>query len=175
MGEVVAAPLIVGAVLSIVKTWPVKFPLPMPVPPSLFPAASTIVSLSTRLSPSVPSPVPVLVVTVYEAPVPVTLVKDAPVMPVGASAKSAVSTPVTLSLKVTVHCTLAALVGVLPTRLIELTVGAVLSIVKTGPVKFPLPVPVPPSLFPAASTIVSLSTRLSPSVPLPVPVPAVTV
>src|SRR5207249_54953 len=106
LGEVVAAPLIVGAVLSIVKTWPVKFPLPVPVPPSLFPAASTIVSLSTRLSPSVPSPVPVPVVTVYEAPVPVTLVKDAPVMPVGASAKSAVSTPVTLSLKVTVHCTL---------------------------------------------------------------------
>src|SRR5207245_6369575 len=79
LGEVVAAPLIVGAVLSIVKTWPVKFPLPMPVPPSLFPAASTIVSLSMRLSPSVPSPVPVPAVTVYEAPVPVTLVKDAPV------------------------------------------------------------------------------------------------
>ena len=50
-----------------------------------------------------------------------------PLTPLAASVKSPVSTPVTLSLKVTVHCTLAALVGVLPTRLMEETVGGVVS------------------------------------------------
>ena len=61
-------------------------------------------------------------------PLPPTLEIDAPVT-VGESEKSAASTPVTDSLKVTVQLTLAALVGVAPARLIEVTVGAVLSTV----------------------------------------------
>jgi hypothetical protein len=70
---------------------------------------------------------PVETVTVRVAPVPVTDVIDAPDAPAPASAKSVESTPVTLSLKVTVHWTLAAFVGVVPARLIVETVGAVVS------------------------------------------------
>ena len=53
----------------------------------------------------------------------------APLTPAVARLKSAVPTPVTLSLKVTVQVTLAALVGSEPARLMEETVGTVLSTV----------------------------------------------
>jgi len=86
-------------------------------------------SLSTRFKPTVPSPDPVLTVTVRELPLPVTPVIEAPVTPLVTSAKSPVSTPVTVSLKVTVNCTLPRFEGVAVARLIEETVGAVLSIV----------------------------------------------
>jgi hypothetical protein len=66
-------------------------------------------------------------------------------MPVEASAKSLASTPVTDSLNVTVQETLVALVGDEMSRLIEETLGGVLSIVYAWPVKVPL------SVFPAAS------------------------
>ena len=157
-----------GAVLSILYVWPVKLPLPVPVPPSLLPAPSTIESSSTRFSPSVPS-LPVLTVTVYVVPLPLTPVMVAPVAPAPTSEKSVEPTPVTLSLKTAVQWTMPALVGVASTLTIELAVGAVLSTVYVWPVKLPLPVPVPPSLFPEPSTIESSSTRFSPSVPsLPV-------
>src|SRR5688572_15857821 len=54
---------------------------------------------------------------------------EAPETPVVVRAKSDASTPRTFSLNATVHCTLAALVGVEPTRLIDDTVGGVVSIV----------------------------------------------
>jgi hypothetical protein len=71
--------------------------------------------------------VPLFAVTVYVVPLPVTLVIEAPDGPVAESAKSVVSTPVTFSLKVTVHCTLPAFEGVAPTRLIEEAVGGTVS------------------------------------------------
>ena len=84
--------------------------------------------MSTRFRPSVPLPVPVFAVTVYWLPLPLTVVIVAPVTaPVVARAKSEASTPVTLSLNSTVHDTLAAFVGVVPTRLIDCTVGAIVS------------------------------------------------
>ena len=51
----------------------------------------------------------------------------APVSPLAASAKSVRSTPVTASLKVTSHCTLATFVGVALTRLMDSTVGTAAS------------------------------------------------
>ena len=55
------------------------------------------------------------------------------VSPVFANAKSVESTPVTDSENVTVQCTEEALVGLESDRLIEDTVGAVLSMVKELP------------------------------------------
>ncbi|MBV6465970.1 MAG: hypothetical protein PGMFKBFP_01267 [Anaerolineales bacterium] len=81
----------------------------------------------------VPSPVPVLTVTVYVAPEPLTLAMDAPVTPLVVKSKSPTSTPVTASEKVTVKFTLAALVGLASARKMEVTVGAVLSIVYSSP------------------------------------------
>src|SRR5262245_12326591 len=89
-----------------------------------------MVSLSTRFRPSVPLPVPVFAVTVYWFPLPLTVVIVAPAtVPVVARVKSPASTAVTLSLNSTVHDTLAAFVGVVPTRLIDSTVGAIVSVV----------------------------------------------
>ena len=51
------------------------------------------------------------------------------VRPVFTRVKSAILTPVTISLNVTVHETLVAFVGLEVTRTIEDTVGTVLSIV----------------------------------------------
>jgi hypothetical protein len=59
----------------------------------------------------------------------VTLVIDGEVRPVLARLKIPVVTPVTGSLNVTVQVTLDALVGLAEPRTIEVTVGAVLSIV----------------------------------------------
>ena len=70
---------------------------------SKFVAASAIVPFATTSSRSVPVPgSPVLTVTVYDEPLPVTFVTDALVMPLVVKVKSALSTPVTLSLNVTV-------------------------------------------------------------------------
>ena len=69
----------------------------------------------------------------------------------------------------------AAVLGFGPTRVIETTVGAVLSITIVWPVKLPLPVPVPPSLLPTSSVIESSSVRSRRSVPSPAPVVTVTV
>ena len=103
--------------------------MPDPVPPSLFVDAevSRIVSSSTRFSPSVPFPLPVLAVTVYtELETLVTEAIEAPLTPPACtSVKSAVLTPVTALSKVTVQETLVALVGLALTRLIEETVGGV--------------------------------------------------
>src|SRR3954464_10441281 len=88
-----------------------------------------IESLSVRLTPSVPEPVPVEAVTVQIAPLPVTLLMDAPATPVAASVKSFASTPLTCSENVTVQDTDAAFVGELPLRASEDTVGAVVSLV----------------------------------------------
>ena len=71
-----------------------------------------------------------LTVTVRVAPVPVTPVTEAPVMPPPAAGKKSLfDVPVTDSEKVTVNCTLAALVAAPVTRTTEETVGAVLSMV----------------------------------------------
>src|SRR5947208_991737 len=96
--------------------------------------------------------------------------------------KSAVPTPVTASENITVQCTLEALVGFASVRLMEDTVGFVLSTVYTCPVKLPLPVPpepavpvpVPPCL-PARRSFEPSSFRFRPRDPLPDPVEAVTV
>ena len=101
--------------------------MPVPAPPRGLPAASTMESSSTRFRPIVPSPEPLLTATVYVAPLPVALVIDAPVTPVELRMKLDESTPVTLSLKVTVKLTLPALVGLVLTRLMEETEGAVVS------------------------------------------------
>ena len=126
-GEAAGPTVITGAtggVRSIVYTdagGPVKFPFPAPVPPSLLPTASTIESLSTTFNPNVPEPEPVEAVTVNEvAKVEMfgltAVTAGEPPNPTFASAKSVASTPFTGSLKVTVHCTDAALVGEEPTR-----------------------------------------------------------
>jgi hypothetical protein len=72
----------------------------------------------------VTAPVPVFTVTVRVVPLPVTPITEVPDMPV-VMLKSAESTPVTDSLKVTVKFTLAAFVG-FPSaaeRTMEVTVG----------------------------------------------------
>ena len=56
-------------------------------------------------SPSVPTPVPTLAVTVQLVPLPVTEVMAEPLRPVGTSVKAAALTPATLRLNVTFHDT----------------------------------------------------------------------
>ena len=70
--------------------------------------------------------------TVRVAPLPDTSVTYAPVT-VPSIAKSPASTPVTVSLKVTVNATTSSAVGLSSARTIELTVGAVLSREYTSP------------------------------------------
>ena len=100
-----------------------KSPLgPFELSPSELPAASTIESSSSRFSPIVPSPVPVLAVTVQVVPPPVTpVIAGLPMRPVTMRSKSGSSTPLTDSLKMTVQLTLEAFVGVPLTRLMETT------------------------------------------------------
>src|SRR5438132_1627876 len=106
-----------------------------------------IESSSTRFRPSDPLPVPVLAVTVYVAPLPVTPVMLGVVSPLFARPKSPVPTPVTFSLNVTVQLTVVALVGLVPVT-IEETVGGVVSATTSAlvirRVPFGLPVLVPP-------------------------------
>jgi hypothetical protein len=111
------------------KTWPVENePLPAPAPPSGFAVASRIVSSVDQIEADGPVPPPVETVTVRVAPLPVTPVTLGATLPVVLSAKSAASTPVTLSLKVVVNWIELALVGVGPTRAIETTVGGVATV-----------------------------------------------
>ena len=86
-----------------------------------------MLSLSTRFKPSVPAPLPVFAVTVQVVPLPVTEVIEVPDRPATTSEKSPLSTPVTLSLKVTVHDAVAPLVGLALARTIDVAVGGVVS------------------------------------------------
>ena len=70
-----------------------------------------------------PLPEPVLTVTMYVAPDPPTAVMEVPVTPVVVRAKSATSTLLTDSEKVTVKSTLVALVGLVSARTILSTIG----------------------------------------------------
>jgi hypothetical protein len=76
--------------------------------------------------------VPVDAETVYAVPLPDTpvIAGVGPDSPEATSEKFDADTPVTLLLKVTVHWTSAALVGVALARLIDVTVGGVVSIVQ---------------------------------------------
>ncbi len=87
----------VGEVLSTVYAAP-----PVNAAASALPAASTIVPFAATSRRTVPSPVPLLTVTLYVVPLPVTLVIEVPATPEVVSEKSPASTPVTLSLNVTV-------------------------------------------------------------------------
>ena len=154
-----------------------KLPLPVPVPPSVLPAASTIESSSTRFRPSVPSP------AIGRDRDGVRRGRRRARDAVGAVRDRAAGD---LDEVVSRHAgdVLAErdrpvqrrrVLGFGSSRVIETTVGAVLSITIVWPVKLPLPVPVPPSLLPTASVIESSSTRSSRSVPSPEPVVTVTV
>ena len=71
-----------------------------------------------------------MAVTVYVVPDPVTDAMEVLARPDATREKSLVSTPVTDSLKTTVQLTVAAFVGEVAARLIDVTVGAVVSSVK---------------------------------------------
>src|SRR4029077_12047453 len=102
----------------------------------------------------------------YWLPLPLTVVIVAPVTaPVGTRAKSEASTPVTLSLNTTVHDTLAAFVGVVPARLIDCTVGAVVS---TVPKATLLSVLVDAMLALPAASVAAPAGTLTTTVPVPV-------
>src|SRR5438552_627961 len=101
---------------------------PLSVAVEALPARSWMPVGSVRSSSSVPVG-PVLTVTVHVASDALTLVIDAPPEPLPVSEKFAADTPVTLSSNVTVHDTLAALVGFASARTIDDTEGAVLSMV----------------------------------------------
>src|SRR5712671_6534875 len=83
--------------------------------------------VSERSRASRPSPGPVSAVTVLVVPDPVTLVIDAPATALPDSEKFAADTPVTASENVTVHDTLAALVGLASATAIDVTVGGMFS------------------------------------------------
>ena len=136
-----------------------------------------MVSSSTRFRPKVHAlkQIPVSAVTVQRAPLPAIETRLAPAVPLPVSENLESATPVTLLLNVTSQLTVALLVGLASPRLIELTTGKALSIVYAGPVTVPFPTPVPPSLLPKESTILSLSTNFKASVPDPLPVLAVNV
>ena len=76
-----------------------------------------------------PLPVPVFTPTVRIAPVPVTLVIEAPVIPGAVRLKSAAVTPITFSENVTLKNTVVRVVGFEFKRTLETTLGPVLSTV----------------------------------------------
>src|SRR5437870_10448563 len=141
---------------------------PVDVLLSALPAASPTPLGSVRSRPKVPGR-PVLALTVRVAPVPVMPVIDAEPAPLPDNEKFDVPTPVTVSLNVTVQLTVAALVGLGSARVIETTVGAVLSIVYACPVNVAL------NWLAAASMMPDVSDRLRRRPPSPDPVLAVTV
>src|SRR5262249_49155454 len=75
---------------------------------------------------------PVFTFTVQELPLPETPAMLAPETPLVSREKSLESTPVTLSLNVTVKATLVALVGLASARLSDCTTGVVVSWVIVG-------------------------------------------
>jgi len=93
-------------------------------------AVSNTLPLLSTFSRSVPSPVPVLAVTVYVLPDTgvTTVTAGVPPRPTLVSEKSAASAPVTTSLNVTVHDTDEALLGDVPARAADVTVGGVTSL-----------------------------------------------
>ena len=94
------------------------------------PARSAIPVVLDRFRPSVPSPATVVTVTVRVVPGPAeTALTDPLAVPVAARLKLPVAPPETDSLNVTSHCSEVALVGVPVTRLMDTTVGAVVSMV----------------------------------------------
>ena len=109
-----------GAVLSIVYTWPVvNGTLLIAAPsPSVMPVDVA------RSSLNVPSPVIDETVTVLVVPDPVTALTVPATVPVVVVLKFAALPPVTLSLNVTVNCTLEAFVGFALARVIETTLAA---------------------------------------------------
>jgi hypothetical protein len=122
----------------------------------------------TTLSPSVAVAVPTLAVTVRVVPLPVTPVIEAPEDPVPVSSKLPAAPPVIALLKVTVQLTVAALVGLLPTRVTERTEG--------GRVKVsPVPKGSPPTGLLSASAIPVELAILNPIEPRAVPRSTVTV
>ena len=95
------------------------------------PARSAIPVVLDRFRPSVPSPATVVTVTVRVVPGPAeTALTDPLAVPVAARLKLPVAPPETDSLNVTSHCSEVALVGVPVTRLMDTTVGAVVSMVQ---------------------------------------------
>ncbi len=124
-----------------------------------------------KFKPSVPSPVTPLTVTVYTLPLTGVTVMPVSAVPPVIAVKSLASTPVTDSEKVTVNDSLLPLFGVVPVRLIELTEGAVCSMVYTSP-----PVNAAEAPLPTASVIpASPDFKSRRSVPSPVTPPMVTV
>src|SRR5262245_793704 len=120
------------AVVSYAYTWPTTGTKP----PSRLPAPSWIVPLAVRFRPIEPLFVPVVpTVTVQEAAgVPPTETAEAitgalPLIPLRTRPKFPVPTFETGSLNVTVQCSGPAFAGLASVRLIDETVGAVLSIV----------------------------------------------
>src|ERR1044071_1259077 len=88
----------------------------------MLPTPSVTVPLLTKSRRIVPSPLPVLTLTVY-GPLPVTPLIDAPLTPVVVSVKSPVSRPLTLSPNETVKLTDVAFVGFVLARVIDCTAG----------------------------------------------------
>ena len=82
-----------------------------------------------KSSPSVPSPVTPVTVTVYVVPLPLIDAMVPLTVPVSAKLKAPVATPKTASEKVTVNCSVDALFELAPTRSIDETLGGVCSIV----------------------------------------------
>jgi hypothetical protein len=111
----------------------------------------------------------VVALTLNVVPDPVMPAIDAVLAPLPESEKFGIAIPVTGSSNVTVQATSAAFVGDASARVIETTVGAVLSIVYAVPVNGEL------NGFAAASTIPETFDRLRRSSPFPVPVLAVTI
>ena len=100
---------------------------PFTVPARATLPASRIVPLPTRSRRRVPFEYPVFTVTVNTCAAPdgVTEAIEAPVTPAATSAKSPASTPVTVLLKLTVHVTVVADVGLKLDREIALTIGGI--------------------------------------------------
>src|SRR5262245_6203186 len=92
---------------------------------SVSPAAFLMLPLSTRLTPTLPLPVMPPTVTVYVAPLPATASDVLAIVPVLATWKSAASTLVTASLKVTAKSADVAFEAAAPIRLIDTTRAAV--------------------------------------------------
>src|SRR5262245_59840890 len=109
-----------------------KDPFPAPAPPSGRPTPSWMESLSIRSRRMVPSPVPEETVTVRVAPEPDTPETEAPAIPPPVvSAKSVESTPLTDSLNVTVKVNDEAFAGFAAARVIDETVGGVVSLTRS--------------------------------------------
>ncbi|MGD0432150.1 MAG: hypothetical protein ABSA58_13765, partial [Acetobacteraceae bacterium] len=100
-------------------------------PPEMALSAASVMPVPElfRSRPIVPLPAAPVTVTVYEAPLPLIEAMVPVTEPVSASVKADVETPVTASEKTTANCSVPPLFAALPTVSIEVTEGAVCSIV----------------------------------------------